>query len=110
MESGSEKVWKNWQRENKMKLDMSYADFSLLRELVKAKQMSIWKKEWASRLDKDISLDKISEIFHQVMETDVGPCEEDFQNLLTDRGCCAMLLHRFEKMEKELQTVLGMRK
>jgi len=93
-----------------MKLDVSYAEFSLLRELVKAKQMSIWKEEWASRLGKDISLDKISGIFHKVMETDVGPCEETFQNLLTDRGCCAMLLYRFEKAEKELQTALGMKK
>lgn len=80
-----------------------------MRELVKAKQMKIWKEEWAPRLGKDISLDKISEIFHQVMEKDVGPCEETFQNLLTDRGCCAMLLDRFEKAEKELQIALGMR-
>jgi len=86
-----------------MKLDISYAEFSLLRDLVKAEQMRIWKDEWVPRLRKNMGVDEISTLFHKKME-ETAP--EPFQNFLTNRGCCAMLLHRFEEMEKELQEVI----
>lgn len=89
-----------------MNLDMTYAEFAYLRELVKKDQMRIWREEWAPYLGKNADFPKAFEL---VME-DQGACEEPFCNFLTDTGCCAKLLYRFEKAEKEVQTALGMRR
>ena len=77
-----------------MNLSMSYAEFSLLRELVKKEQMRIWNKEWLPRLKKRADAAKT---FERIMGEKM---------VVTDRGCCAMLLDRFEKAEKEVHDVI----
>lgn len=82
-----------------MKLDISYAEFSLLRELVKAKQRSIWKEQFVPALNHTVT--DARNAFKMLMSRE-ATC--------TDRGCYAILLRKFGEMEEEVQTDLGMRR
>lgn len=92
-----------------MNLDMSYAEFSLLRDLVRAKQMDIWKREWAPRLKKGITGEEIEKIFEETMNDKAlyeAHKKWGVAAPLTDRGCCSMLLYRFDEAEKEVRDTI----
>lgn len=77
-----------------MKLDISYAEFSLLRDLVSAKQMDIWREKFLPRLKHGANT---ANAFKMMMSK---------KTTLTDRGCCALLLHRFQKAEEEVRKAI----
>lgn len=79
-------------------LKMSYAEMSLLRDLVKAKQLDIWHGLFSDEF-KDRTLDEINIAFEEFM----NPI---YDIPLTDRACCAKLLDRFRKIEEEIKTNL----
>lgn len=83
-----------------MTLNMSYAEFSLLRQLVKAKQMELWKTRWLPGLKGKESMTpaQIKEAFDEKMNREVP----DWDVICTDEDCCSMLLRRFNDMELDL--------
>lgn len=83
-----------------MIIDISYPELSFLRELVSKEQYRIWGERWASRLPKDTPVDKLEEIFNQIMIKSV--CDKP----LDDRGCCVILLRKFQEKEDEMQKAL----
>lgn len=88
--------------------NITYAEFSLLRELVRAKQMDIWKKEWAPYFT-DRSVEEMEKLFQRIMGGDAmhEACyNEEVAIPATDRDCCAMLLRRIDKEEKKIQGIL----
>lgn len=91
--------------------DITYAEFSLLRELVRAKQMDIWQREWAPHF-KELTVEEIEKNFQKIMGGEA--MHEACQNVevaipATDRDCCAILLRRIDKAEKEVQEVMGIK-
>lgn len=83
-----------------MIIEMSYAEMSLLRELVKAKQLKIWRTVWLPRLrDKNKSAEELNTLFNEIMNK-----EENWT--LTDTSCCQKLLSRFREAEQKVQKAL----
>jgi len=83
-----------------MKLLTSYAEFSLLRQLVKEKQMELWKTRWLPALkgrDK-MTATEMQEAFDRKMNREVP----DWDTICSDEDCCSVLLRRFHEMELEM--------
>lgn len=92
-----------------MQFETSYAEFSLLRELVRAKQMDIWKREWAPRLKKGVTVEEAEKSFQETMNDKATYEAHKKWGIAvppTDRGCCSILLYRFDEAERELQKLL----
>jgi len=92
--------------------DISYAEFSLLRELVRAKQMDIWQREWAPRLKKGTTIEEAEKSFQETMNDKAlyeAHKKWGVAAPLTDRGCCSMLLYRFDEEEKKIRKTLELK-
>lgn len=90
--------------------DISYAEFSLLRKLVKAEQMDIWRREWAPRLKKGVTVEEAEKSFQEIMNDKAT--YEAYEKWgvpvpPTDRGCCSILLRRCEEEEKKVGALLA---
>ena len=89
-----------------MRLVLSYAEMSLLRELVKEKQLDIWQQRYAPRLRRGLSVKELSETKDQVMNV---PLEElKWCGPVNDISCCALLMNKFDEMEKEVKQALAL--
>lgn len=77
-----------------MNLDISYAEFSFLRDLVKEKQMKIWREEFLPRLKHTVDMPRA---FKMLMGR---------KTIYTNRGCCALLLHKFDEAERQIHKAL----
>lgn len=75
-----------------IKVKMSYAEMSLLRDLVKAKQLDIWRDLFLGEFE-GTPAEEIDIAFDELM----NPI---YEIPLTDRACCAKLLDRFCKVEE----------
>lgn len=88
-----------------MKLAMSYAEFSLLREVVKAKQVALWETKWLPILKRR---DKMSPVeIRAAFERKMNRESVAFDTISSDEDCCSMLLRRFREMETEFQKSVG---
>lgn len=90
--------------------DITYAEFSLLRDLVKAKQMDIWKREWAPRLKEQVMVGDVIKSFEEVMGMGdmLKACQKGEVAIpCTDTDCCALLLYRIDEEEKRVQANLA---
>lgn len=88
--------------------DITYAEFSLLRDLVRAKRLDIWKREWAPHFE-ELTVEEIEKNFQKIMGGDA--MHEACYNAevacpATDRDCCAMLLYRIDEAERKIQETL----
>lgn len=93
--------------------EITYAEFSLLRDLVRAKQLDIWKKEWAPRLKKELTVEEIGKIFRKVMREGAvhKACHKSEVAVpITDRDCCILLLRRMDKEEQKVREALELAK
>lgn len=88
-----------------MKLSMSYAEFSLLRELVKKKQIELWEEHWlpALRGRTTMTPTEIRAAFDRKMNRE----SVVFDTISSDEDCCSMLLRRFQEMETEFKKKVG---
>lgn len=82
-----------------MIIEMSYAEMSFLSELVKAKQLAIWRELFLPEFEDSTSKD-IDTAFEQLM----SPV---YEFPLTDRACCAKLLDKFAKAEEIVHKVFN---
>lgn len=90
--------------------DITYAEFSLLRDLVKAKQIDIWKREWAPRLKERVKIENVRKSFEEIMGARAmhKACQKgEVAVPCTDTDCCALLLYRIDEEEKRVQTSLA---
>lgn len=84
-----------------MKVDMSYAEMSFLRDLVGKEKMRMWKDKWARRIKKDATYEEIDKLIEKVFRP-----PPDWDRITSDEQCIGMLLERFRKLERELQRTL----
>jgi len=79
-----------------MNLDISYAEFSYVRELVKKEQLRLWKEKWLPLLTAH-GKRNILTVYSRVMRR---------KTILTDEGCCSLLLAHIDDAEKKVQELL----
>jgi len=88
--------------------DITYAEFSLLRDLVRAKQMDIWQREWAPHL-KELTVEEIEKIFQKVTREGIihKACHKGEAAVpITDMDCCILLLRRINEEERKVRKAL----
>ena len=80
-----------------MKLELSYAEMSLLRELVQKKQFDIWQQRYTPRLRKGLSVEEISKTKDEIMNVPLEELKEC--GPVSDITCCVLLMNKFEELE-----------
>ena len=78
-----------------MNIELSYAEMSLLRELVGKKKLKIWRTVWLPHLANK-SYKEIEEIYKKIMD-------KPAHGIATETDCCNMLLKRFQQKEEEIK-------
>jgi hypothetical protein len=81
-----------------MNIRISYAEMSFLRELVKNKQLEIWRELFLPEFE-GLPSNEIDKAFNKLM----NPI---YDIPLTNRACCAKLLKIFETEEKKIKKAL----
>lgn len=82
-----------------MKILMSYAEMSFLRELVQKAQLDIWKKRWLPGLEKkDLPATEIEDAFNRIMNREM----KNWEPISSDEDCCSVLLKRFQEAESSI--------
>ena len=88
-----------------MNLELSYAEMSLLRELVKKKQLNIWQERYAPRLRGGLSIEEIAKTKDEIMNVPLEELKEC--GPINDITCCALLIDKFEQLENQVREALG---
>ncbi|MBA7487135.1 hypothetical protein ES707_22697 [subsurface metagenome] len=88
-----------------MKIDLSYAEMSFLRELVGKEKMEIWKSRWRHST-KGMSIKDINEMMDRIFKNPTYHDSEIEPPVFTDETCIGRLLHKFDKYEKIIQSEL----
>ena len=90
-----------------MKIDLSYAEMSFLRDLVGKEKIQIWKSRWRHST-KGMSIEDINEMMERIFKNPVYHDSKIEPPVFTDENCIGRLLHKFDVFEKTIQA--GLRK
>lgn len=85
-----------------MKLQITYSELSFLREIVREKKLSIWKKVMVKSKFDNASPEEINEACDKYFNYHHGIP-------ITDEGCINSLLKKFDKLESEGREILRMK-
>ena len=88
-----------------MKIDISYAEMSFLRELVAKKDKELWGI-WFSRCKTDDAIKKVQEM--KDGRRNLIQQAGDYYVPISDEDCCTLLILKFEQAERECKIALGM--